>query len=465
MDYMALFREKKFGDNPQYPRNDIGITRLFHDINSDVIRYVHESKTWFFYDGRKWLKKNGMFRAMELCKEFTQAFNEYAAKYHADDEDFLKYAGKLTSRRNREGILADARSIDPKSLSDFGQNKYLLNVQNGTLNLKNFALQEFNPADSITKMAPVKFDHNAKCERWNKFIDEIMCGDTGAAVYLQKALGYSLTGDTSFDCFFVLFGAKSRNGKSTLMETVAYVLGEYACSSSPQTFSKRSGDGASPSPDIARLQGARLVNMAEPEKGMELNASLMKQLTGGDKLVGRFLNENPFEFPMECKIFIGTNHLPRVSDDTVFASGRVKIIPFERHFTAQEQDKTLKQFFRRRENKSAILNFMIMGWRLIQEVGFEAPPLVDEAVAAYRQDADTMGVFLSEYTIAEDNGRLSTSLLYSYYTSWAKDNGFHAMNSKNFVGELRKRHEIRRDGVTGRVVIGLALSFDSSPPC
>ena len=343
MDYMTLFREKRFGDNPQYPRNDIGITRLFYDLHSGIIRYVHESKTWFFYDGRKWLKKNGMFRAMELCKDFTQAFNEYVKINHADDEDFVKYAAKLTSRRNREGILVDARSIAPVSLSDFDRNKYLLNVQNGTLNLQNFGLQDFNPADLITKMAPVKFDHNAKCERWEQFINEIMCGDNDTAVYLQKALGYSLTGDVSYDYFFVLYGAKSRNGKSTLMETVAHIIGEYACSSSPQTFSKRSGDGASPTPDIARLQGARLVNMAEPEKGMELNASLMKSLTGGDTLVGRFLNENPFEFPMECKIFIGTNHLPRVSDDTVFASGRVKIIPFERHFTAQEQDKTLTQ--------------------------------------------------------------------------------------------------------------------------
>jgi len=460
MDYLSLFKERKFGENPVYPRNDIGITRLFYDLHSGVIRYVHESKTWYCYDGRKWLKRNGQFRAMELCKDFTQAFSEYAAINHADDEDFLKYAAKLTSRRNREGILADARSIAPASLSDFDRDKYLLNVQNGTFNLKNFDLQKHNPVDLITKMAPVKFDHKAKCERWERFIMEIMCGDTDTAVYLQKALGLALTGDVSFDCFFVLYGAKSRNGKSTLMETVAAILGDYACSSSPQTFSRRSGDGASPTPDIARLQGARLVNMPEPEKGMELNASLMKQLTGGDTMVGRFLNENPFEFPMESKIFIGTNHLPRVSDDSVFASGRVKIIPFERHFTAQEQDKTLKQYFCRRENKSAILNWMIIGWRLIPEVGFDSPERVEEAVAAYRAEADIIGVFLSEYTCEEEKGRLSTSLLYSHYTTWAKDNGYHPMNSKNFVGEVRKRHEIRRDA-SGRVIIGLALSFDS----
>ena len=458
-DYMEIFKKKNIGKNPLYPLNDIGITRLFYDINSDVIRYVIESKTWFFYDGRKWLKKNGMFRAMELCKDFTQAFNEYATIHHAADEDFIKHATKLTSRRNREGILSDARSIAPVSLSGFDRNRYLLNLQNGTLNLKNFTLQPHNPADMITKMAPVKFDPKAKCTRWNRFIDEIMCGDSATAVYLQKAFGYALTGDTSFDCFFVLYGAKSRNGKSTLTETMANILGEYACTSSPQTFSRRrSGDGASPTPDIARLQGARLVNMPEPEKGMELNASLMKQLTGGDTLVGRFLNENPFEFPMECKIFIGTNHLPRVSDDTVFASGRVKIIPFERHFTAQEQDKSLKQYFRRRENKSAILNWMVAGWRLIRDVGFDSPAQVNEAITAYRSEADTIGVFLAEHTVARDSERLSTSLLYSYYAAWAKDNGYRPLSNRPFVADLRRRFEVKRDCAKGNVVVGIALA-------
>jgi len=461
MDYMVSFKEKSIEDNADYPRNDIGITRLFYDLHNGVIRYVIESKTWYYYDGRKWLKKSGMFRAMELCKCFTQAYSEYAAIHHVGDEKFLKYAAGLTSRRNREGILSDARSIAPVSLSDFDRDKYLLNLQNGTLNLKNFALQSHSPADMITKMAPVKFDPKAHCARWERFIGEVMCGDAATAVFLQKALGYSLTGDTSFDCFFVLYGAKSRNGKSTLMETVAHLLGEYACTSSPQTFSRRSGDGASPTPDIARLQGARLVNMPEPEKGMELNASLMKQLTGGDTLVGRYLNENPFEFPMESKIFIGTNHLPRVSDDTVFASGRVKIIPFERHFTAQEQDKGLKQFFGRRENKSAILNWLIMGWRLIQEVGLAAPPRVDEAVAAYRAEADIIGVFLAEYTGAEDGGRLSTSLLYSHYSIWAKDNGYRPLSNRPFVTDLRRRFEIKHDCRKGNVIIGLALSLGS----
>jgi putative DNA primase/helicase len=270
-------------------------------------------------------------------------------------------------------------------------------------------------------------------------------------------LGYALTGLTEYECFFILYGQTSRNGKTTLTETVAHILADYAVTSQPQTFARRPSDGAAPSPDVARLQGARLVNMPEPEKGMELNTALIKQLTGGDTYTGRFLNENSFEFPMEGKIFINTNHLPRVSDDTVFASGRAKIIPFERHFTEAEQDKGLKQLFRRMEYKSAVLNWLVWGYRLILETGFDPSQRVLQAISEYRQEADVIGVFLSEHTSGEENGRVPTSELYALYADWAKANGYKPLSNRSFTMDIHRRFEIRRTGADGRVVIGLAI--------
>ena len=197
MDYIEKIKEADFAESPMYPRNEIGITRLFYDLHSDVIRYVGEAKTWFTYDGRRWVKNNGIFRAMELCKDFTQGFSEYALACHGDDDDFIKYAGKLTSRRSREGILSDARSIAPISLAEFDCDKFLLNCQNGTLNLNSFALQQHNSADLITKMARVKYDPEACCERWERFIGEVMCGVMETALFLQKAFGYCLSGETA----------------------------------------------------------------------------------------------------------------------------------------------------------------------------------------------------------------------------------------------------------------------------
>jgi len=451
----ALLAEK----SEVYPRNDIGTARLFYDLHSGIIRYVVESKTWYVYDGCVWRKDEGGFRTMEMCKTFATAYSDYAVTVCSEDSDFLKYTAKLASRRNRESVLNDAKSIAPMSLSAFDTNKYLLNLQNGTFNLQNFARQDHNPADYITKMTRVRFDPKAKCPRWEQFIDEIMCGDQGTAVFLQKALGYSLTGDTNaHNSFYILYGQSTRNGKSTLTEAIGYILGDYARTIQPQTLAKRSVDGAAPSPDIARLKGARFVCTPEPEKGLELNSALMKQLTGGDTYVGRFLNENPFEFVPEFHIFFNTNHLPRTNDDTIFASGRVKIIPFERHFTVKEQDHGLKGLFRKAANKSAILNWLIAGYRLMLEVGMDVTGHMQAALDEYRAECDSIGNFLTERILPAEGQKLQTSALYAAYTAQVKMSGSRPMSVQQFVGEVKKRYNVGRDYKLGTVIYDAALA-------
>ena len=203
--------------------------------------------------------------------------------------------------------------------------------------------------------------------------------------------------------------------------------------------------------------------MPEPEKGLEMNIALIKQLTGGDTYTGWFLNENPIEFKPEFKIFINTNHLPRTSDDTVFSSNCVKLIPFEKHFSKAEQDKGLKKFFRRDKNKSTILNWLIERYRLLQTEGLTVTAKVSAAISEYRRETDVIGSFLCECTVMETGKRLSTSKLYNAYTLWAKDNGYRQLNSKNFVGEIRRRYDVKRDGSAGNMVVGLVLDYSANP--
>jgi putative DNA primase/helicase len=445
--------------NEAYPRNDIGTARLFYDLHSGVIRYVVEAKTWYVYDGKRWLKDEGGFRTMEMCKTFATAYSDYAANACSDDTEFLKYAGKLANRRNRESVLNDAKSIAPMSLSAFDTNRYLLNLQNGTYNLQNFTLQPHRAEDYVTKIARVRYNPKACCPRWERFIDEIMCGDVDTAVFLQKALGYALTGDTNaHNSFYILYGASTRNGKSTLTEAIGYILGDYARTAQPQTLARRSTDGAAPSPDIARLKGARFVCTPEPEKGLELNSALMKQLTGGDTYVGRFLNENPFEFVPEFHIFFNTNHLPRTNDDTIFASGRVKIIPFERHFTDAEQDHGLKGLFRKADNKSAILNWLIDGYRLMLDKGMDVSARMQSALDEYRTESDILGGFFAEKIIPAEGKKLQTSALYAAYTVQMRLSGSRPMSVQSFVGEVKKRYQVGRDRSLGTVVYNAALA-------
>jgi putative DNA primase/helicase len=196
---------------------------------------------------------------------------------------------------------------------------------------------------------------------------------------------------------------------------------------------------------------------------MELNTALIKQLTGGDTYTARNLHESPIEFKPEFKLFINTNHLPRTDDDTVFLSGRVKLIPFDRHFTPEEQDNGLKKLFRRHDSMSGILNWLIKGYTLLQADGLAAPERVTAAIASYRQGTDIFGQFITDCTARQDENRLPTGELYNVYTQWAKDNGYRPMNNKDFYAEIDRRFIIKRNGRRGNEVVGLAIDRSQNP--
>jgi putative DNA primase/helicase len=457
MNYIDKMLEVGAGENPRYPRNDIGTAQLFYDLHSDNVRFVKEAEQWFAFDGRRWEKDIGGYVTAELCKEFVTAFGEYVSNCCADDSEFCKYAAKLSSHYRREGILSDARSIAPLSMSDFDTHKPLLNLNNGTFDLSNMQLRPHRREDFITQLAPVDYADGAVCERWERFIGEITSGEKETARFLQKSLGYALSGSTKYECAFLLWGATSRNGKSTLTETVAHILGDYAKTAAPQTFSSRPADGTKATPDTARLKGARFVVVPEPDKGLELNAALLKQFTGGDTFVGRNLRESPFEYRPEFKPFINTNHLPIITDDTLFASNRIIIIPFERHFKASEQDRTLKDRFRKPENMSGILNWLIDGHRMLQSEGLVLPDKLRRYVEEYRHETDDLSDFLLNTLIEIENVRTKTMEVYQSYANWAKIHAIRPVNNRIFVGELKKRYDVRRDCKLGNVVVGMGL--------
>lgn len=182
-------------------------------------------------------------------------------------------------------------------LSDFDKDPYLYNCLNGTLDLRTREFRPHRSADMLSIIANVRYVPEARGELWERVIHEAMQGDTGTIAFLQKAMGYGLTGDTSEECFFTLYGATTRNGKGTIMETYMRMQGGYGRTARPETITqKQTVNSSGPSEDIARLAGARVVNISEPDKKMVLSAALVKTLTGNDKITARFLNENSFEF-------------------------------------------------------------------------------------------------------------------------------------------------------------------------
>jgi putative DNA primase/helicase len=229
----------------------------------------------------------------------------------------------------------------------------------------------------------------------------------------------------------------------------------------PQTLARRSSNGAAASPDIARLKGARLVTMPEPEKGLKLDAALVKQVTGGDSVSGRLLFQNPIEFKPEFKIYINTNHLPKISDSTVFASGRIKVIPFNRHFEPDEQDKGLKKELRKPENMSGILNWLIEGYQMLQDdiaqnKSINVPGQINAATENYQTNASIysgyIDDFFNENIEKSGDAPVKTSEIYEKYSAWAKNNDVSPVRIQDFVAELRNRYKVTRDREKGNVV-------------
>ena len=434
--------------NRLYKEGDLGNGRLFADVFKDIARYVPERKKWFIYDGTCWVADTGSLKAMELAKDLADALLIHSLTIKDEDvrNHFIKnVVRKWQQRGYRSVYLSDAQSVYPVPIERFDADIYLFNCKNGTFDLRDGGFREHRADDFITKISPVEYVPSARSERFEKFINEITCRDKDRARFLQKTLGYGLSGDTRFECMFFYFGETTRNGKGTLMETVLITLGDYGATVRPETIAtKYNPNSQNPSEDIARLAGIRFANISEPGRGLLLNAAQVKTMTGSDTLNARFLHENSFDFRPQFKLYVNTNYLPVITDMTVFTSDRVLIVPFERHFEPWEQDKGLKAEFRKPEVQSAVLNWLLEGYALLQKEGLQPPKLVLEATATYYHESDKVTQFADDRLIEDGTAEVRTSQVFDEYRRWCDENGCYSENSRNFNQELRKFGKVVR---------------------
>jgi putative DNA primase/helicase len=455
-------------DNKTYPWTDIGAGKLFADYYKHILRYVPERRSWFFYSCGIWSQDTGNLKAMFYCMELAKLLHVFAIKIFNDDlrKQYMNYTRKWQTHGYRVNVLKDAQVYHPIPYALFDSDPYIFNCTNGTLHLDTGKFTEHQAADRLTKISPVAYDAKAQSERWDSFINEIMSGDIEKTKFLQKILGYALSGDTRHECMSILYGASTRNGKGTLCESVLKVFGGYGCTARPETIALKSNNNSSnPSEDIARLAGVRFVNIAEPGKGLILNTSQVKSMTGNDTLNARFLHENSFDFSPQFKLYINTNYLPVVNDITIFTSGRVIIIPFERHFDEAEQDKGLKHEFASPEVQSAILNWLIRGYEMLHKEGLVQPESVIKATKQYQHDSNKTLLFVEDCMEEGANYEDYTANVYDKYRIWCTDNGQYAESMRNFKQSLSSIMEVKRKrprigGEKTTMVIGYKLASD-----
>ena len=402
---------------------------------------------WLAWDGKRWVT-DAESQVMCLGGGVLDRI-ERAAAQEADEarqKELTKHVRSSRAEPRRTAMLKLARHdgrvrIDPSCLD---VDQWSLNLQNGTLDLKRCELRPHRRGDMATKITPVGFEPGAPCAAWRRFIDEITCGDAARAAYLQRVIGYSLTGSTREQCLFVLYGAGS-NGKSTLLEVIRALMGDYGRSADMASFLETRADKVRE--DLADLHGARFVSAVEVEKGRHLAEATIKQLTGGDAISARFLFKDRFQFTPRFKIFLAVNHKPGVrgADDGIWR--RLRLIPFERKFSDAEKDRGLLD--KLRSELPGILAWAVEGCRRWQEIGLAEPDDVREAIDGYRSEMDVIGGFIEERCVIRGDARAGSQDLYDAYQQWAVDSGERALPLRGLVERLAERgfHRGKSHGV------------------
>lgn len=432
-------------------KSDIRNSDTFGMLFKDIIRYVPQRRCWYYYDSVRWQMDEDDIVVSELCKILANQLKMYVLNEVPFDEQkqCMDNALRWQNYSYRKKIIDDARTVNTIPLTLFDSNEHLINCQNGTFDLKTCTLNPHNPDDLITKLAPVDIDVSVNNERWDSFILEIMSGDEQKAEYLQKVLGNALFGGNNEECLYILYGATTRNGKGTLVESILNVLGDYATTVRPESLAVSNRGAGSHSEDIARLKGVRFANISEPSKNMKFNASLVKSLTGGDTINARYLHENSFDFKPQMKIYINTNYLPSVNDNTVFKSNRMVVIPFDRHFEPYEQDKTLKSFFATDELKTAIMNWLICGYYMCLSNGLEQPDSVKIAITDYENKNDVIYNFLKNALVRYKEGKTPVMEAHNQYSNWARVNGYDQMSIVEFGRHVSKYEKVANARING----------------
>ena len=419
------------------------------------IRYCLIWNKFLIWNGTCWeIDKKG--KVEEDCVDFVH--HMYRGLRVITDlqlqKDFEKHLIKSESFRRIQALVGLLKMSKDIKVSDdeLDTDNYLFNVNGITLNLKNGKGFTPEPTNLITKRSKFIYDKDAKCPTWDMFLLQIFNKDTDLIRFVQKAMGYSLSGDVREQCLFILWGTGA-NGKSTFLNVLQELFGDYACTTGTETFMKKTSEQSN---DLARLKGIRLVTTTEVEQGKALSESLIKQITGGDEITARFLYGEYFSFKPTFKIFMATNHKPKIrgADNGIWR--RIKMIPFTVTSPAEQRDKTLTE--KLIAENSGILNWLIQGYALWRKEGLNEPEAIRDANEEYRMDMDSVGTFVNDCfdLDASMRWRLPNQMLYQTYIKWCNANNERVMSQKWLTMRMSEKGFKRMVSNTGRIWLGLA---------
>ncbi|MFA4990589.1 MAG: phage/plasmid primase, P4 family [Candidatus Paceibacterota bacterium] len=430
--------------------------RKFAKEYKEKIRYCYPYKAWLFWNGKVW-KQDKEGKVERLCKKAVIELYNEVSKITNDEErkSFIKFLIGLDKADKVKAILEMAKSEEgiPILPEEFDKEEYLLNVQNGTLDLRTGQLKKHDKEDYLSMICEANYNENAKSELWEKFLFEVI-PDEETRKYIQRVIGYSLTGSVKEEKLFFIFGSTA-TGKSTFLETIRYILGDYATTADFETFLKRNWVSGAPRNDIAKLKNKRLVISLEVDEGRQLAEGLVKQLTGGDVISARPLYKEAIEFQPSFKLFLSANIRPKIKDDDYAKWKRKEKIPFDQLIQEKKRDKDLKK--KLRQEREGILAWAIQGCLEWQEDGLKTPALVKKTTEQYRDEMNPLKDFILECCVINPEGKIKKGVLYEKYQEYCKESGIKFPLGKKQLGEKIKEKFEEKKEKDGLYWIGISV--------
>jgi putative DNA primase/helicase len=437
---------------------ELGNARRLVKLFGDRIRYCHAWKAWFIWDGSRWLRDESG-EIYRLTKRSIQSIGKEAAQ--CDDEAarkaLLKWALQSEAKKIIEHsvFLAQSEPGIPVLPGEWDRHGWLFNVSNGTIDLRTGILKKADPRDYITKICPVAFDPAATCPLWEQTLELFFAKKSKLIAYFQEICGYALVGEVRDHILPVCFG-KGQNGKSTILGALLDTFGpDFAMKCPPEMLMSKHFD-THPT-DRADLFGKRLVVAIETEQGRRLNETLVKELTGGDRIRARRMKENFFEFEPTHTVLMGTNHKPVVQGTDHAIWRRLRMVPFSVTVEAKSDDKGMPQ--KLKTERAGILAWCVKGCLRWQKDGLTEPTEVTDATVAYRAEQDILGSFLAEHTVQIQGARIRCGQLYGRYKKWAEGGGEDVLSMTAFGNAMQERG-IEKAKSGGKWYLGIGFSQD-----
>lgn len=442
---------------------DMGNAERFNRLAGDKIIFV-QNIGWHLWDGCRYVSNEEGVKELYKALVIKELYNEVSQKAQEHDtqsvKDMANWAKRSESDKNIISALASAASMEGIFVKpeDLDSDPMLLNVINGTLNLQTGALKNHDPDDLITKLAPVEFDPEATAPIWDRTLNRIFAGNQALINFFKRAIGYSITGKISEQCWFIMHGVGA-NGKSLTSNSLKDMLGDYAGPGAPNLLMMARGGSDRHPTELADLMGKRMVVCQETEEGRRLSEVLVKQMTGGDAIKARYMRQDFFEFDPTHKLWVATNHKPVIKDTTESTWRRIRLIPFEVVIPAAERDQELPK--KLKKEWSGILNWALEGCLEWQRDGMNPPEEVMAATSEYRNDQDIISKFIAEECFESPELRTQLNDLFEGYKSWCERNCEIVRTKNAFSRGLTEREYVKEvSGVT--FYRGLGLKIDKS---